>query len=201
MVRKVLAVSGVVVALSVAFVASRPSAFAVERSTSVDAPPAVVYGLIQDFHVWESWSPWAKLDPAMKTTYGGPEVGVGATYAWEGNNEVGAGKMTIADAKPNEAVGITLDFLRPIAATNRTDFLLTPEGRGTKVTWHMSGHNGFVGKAFGLFMDMDKMVGKDFEKGLAQLKPLAEGAAKKAATAPVAPPAGAGRAAVADAAP
>lgn len=197
MVRKVLAVSGVVIALSVAFVASRPSAFAVERSASVNAPPAAVYGLLQDFHSWEGWSPWAKLDPTMKTTYGGPETGVGATYAWDGNDEVGAGKMTIADTKPNEAVGITLDFLRPFATTNRTDFLLSPDGAGTKITWRMTGNHNFVGKAFCLFMDMDKMVGKDFEKGLAQLKPLAEGAAKKAAAAPAA----GGQAAVADAAP
>lgn len=195
MVRKVLAVSGALVALSLAFVASQPSAFAVERSASFEAPPAVVYGLLQDFHTWEGWSPWAKLDPAMKTTYGGPATGVGATYAWEGNDEVGAGKMTIADAKPNEAVGITLEFLRPFATTNRTDFLLAPAGAGTKVTWRMSGNHNFVGKAFCLFMDMDKMVGKDFEKGLAQLKPLAEGEAKKSAALPAAPPA------VADAAP
>jgi hypothetical protein len=122
----------------------------------------------------------------MKTTFGG--AGVGATYAWEGNDAVGAGKMTIADLKPNEAVGITLEFQRPTASTNRTEFLLAPQDQGTKVTWRMLGHNGFMGKAFTLVMNIDQLVGKDFDRGLGQLKALAEGAAAAEAAKTAPPP-------------
>jgi uncharacterized protein YndB with AHSA1/START domain len=163
-------------------IVTRPDTFRVERSATIAAPPAVVYGLIQDFHAWERWSPWAKLDPAMKTTYGGP-AGVGATYAWEGNDQVGSGKMTIADLKPNENVAITLEFQKPMSATNRTEFALKPEGDTTKVTWRMLGHNDFMGKAFGLVMNMDQLVGKDFDKGLSQLRSAAEETARAAAEA------------------
>jgi uncharacterized protein YndB with AHSA1/START domain len=169
----------VFVALLLALVLARPDSFTVERSANIAAPPAVVYGLVQDFHAWEKWSPWAKLDPAMKTTYGGA-AGVGATYAWEGNDEVGAGKMTIDRLQPNESIVISLEFLKPMASTNSTEFRLAPDGNGTKVTWRMQGHNDFLGKAFGLVMNMDQLIGKDFEKGLGQLRAAAESASRAA---------------------
>jgi uncharacterized protein YndB with AHSA1/START domain len=178
MVKKLLVALAVLVALLVVLIVTRPDSFSLERSATVSAPPAIVYGLVADFHQWEGWSPWAKLDPAMRTTYTG--AGVGATYAWEGNGDVGSGKMTFTDLEAPRRVAITLDFLTPIAATNRTELLLAPEGSGTKVTWRMTGKNGFLSKAAGLVMNMDQLVGKDFEKGLASLKTLAEAAAKQA---------------------
>lgn len=178
MLRKLLTVMGILIALLLVFIVTRPDSFTVERSASMSAPPPIVYGLVQDLHAWERWSPWAKLDPAMKTTYGGPASGVGATYAWEGNDAVGSGKMTIVEVKPDEAVAITLEFLKPMAATNRTEFQLSPQsGGGTKVTWTMHGRNDFMGKAFGLVMNVDQLVGKDFETGLSQLRSTAEGRA------------------------
>lgn len=173
MLQKLLTILGVLAALLLVLISTRPDTYTVERSTKIAAAPTVVYGMIHDFHAWERWSPWAKLDPAMKTTYGGP-AGVGATYAWEGNDSVGSGRMTIADLKPNEAVGITLEFLKPISATNRTEFILRPEGDGTKVTWRMLGHNDFMGKAFSLVINVDQQIGRDFDKALALLRGAAE---------------------------
>lgn len=179
MFRKILIALAVLVALLLALVLTRPDSFTVERSANIAAPPAIVYGLVQDFHAWEKWSPWAKLDPAMKTTYGGT-AGVGATYAWEGNDAVGSGKMTIDRLQPNESVVITLEFLKPMASTNTTEFRLVPDRDGTKVTWRMQGHNDFFGKAFGMVMNIDQLIGKDFDKGLGQLRTAAETAARAA---------------------
>jgi hypothetical protein len=173
-----LALAALVVAL-LAFIQTRADSFAVDRTAYVAAPPALVYGLVADFHQWEGWSPWAKLDPAMKTTYAGS--GVGGSYAWEGNDKVGSGKMTFTDLKAPVLVGLTLEFIQPFPATNHTEFRFLPEGEGTRVTWLMTGKNGFLSKAFGLMVSMDQMVGKDFEKGLGAMKGLAEAAAKKAA--------------------
>jgi len=179
MLKTFLIVLGVLVVALLGAIVTRPDTFLVERSATVNAPPAVVYGLVSDFHQWEGWSPWAKLDPKMKTIYSG--AGVGGSYAWEGDDKVGSGKMTFTDLKANELVGITLEFITPFAATNRTEFHFAPEGAGTKVSWAMSGKNNFMAKAFSLVMSMDQMIGKDFEKGLAGMKPLAEAAAAKAA--------------------
>lgn len=170
-----------VLALFLVVVATRPAAFSVSRSTQVSAPADVVYAHVADFHEWADWSPWDQLDPGMKKTYSGPPSGVGAKYEWAGNSEVGSGAMTIADAKPNESIGITLEFKEPFPANNRTEFTFAPAAGGTTVTWTMSGKNDFMGKAFSLFMNMDKMVGADFEKGLAALKTRAEDKAKKVA--------------------
>lgn len=159
-------------------VAMQPAEFSIQRSTTIAAPPATVFALINDFHQWEKWSPWAKKDPAMKTTYEGTESGAGAIYTWVGNSEVGEGKMTILESRAPEQVGIQLEFLAPMKGTNTTEFSLKPEGDGTSVTWTMAGKNNFVGKAFCLFMDMDAMVGGDFEKGLAAMKAAAEAAPK-----------------------
>lgn len=173
MLQKLLTILGVLAALLLVLVSTRPDTYTVERSTKIAAAPAVVYGMIQDFHAWERWSPWAKLDPSMKTTYGGP-VGVGATYSWEGNDTVGSGKMTIADLKPNEAVGVTVEFIKPMSATSRAELILRPEGDGTKVTWRMHGHNDFMSKAFSLVINTDQQTGKDFDKALALLRGAAE---------------------------
>ncbi|MFO0722610.1 MAG: SRPBCC family protein [Myxococcota bacterium] len=173
----------VLVALAVAFVglvATRPAEFKIERSASMNAPAEVVFAQLNDFHKWEAWSPWAKLDPQMKTTYSGAAVGTGAIYEWTGNDKVGTGRMTITDVKPNQEVTIKLEFLKPFEATNTTTFALMPSGESTKVTWTMSGHNNFMAKAMHMVMDMEKMVGPDFEKGLGQMKVASEGAAAKA---------------------
>lgn len=149
------------------------STYEVTRSTTIDADPAVVHGLLNDFHEWRTWSPWEDLDPDLKRTYTGPDSGVGAHYAWSGNRKAGEGSMVITSETPLE-VDVKLDFLKPFAATNQVQFILTPTGGGTKVEWRMEGEQkgfwGFVGR----FMNMDKLVGKDFERGLAQLKAAAE---------------------------
>lgn len=170
-----LAVVAVLVIL-VGVIAMQPSEFSLQRSATIAAPPATVFPLVNDFHNWEKWSPWAKLDPAMKTTYDGPASGKDASYAWVGNSQVGEGKMTILESTPDKRIELRLEFIKPFAAVNGTEFLFEPDGAGTKVTWTMTGKNGFVSKAFGLLMDMDKMVGGDFEKGLAQMKVAAESA-------------------------
>lgn len=179
MFKKILIGLAVVILILVVVTALQPADFKVERSTTVNAPPATVFGNVNNFHKWEAWSPWAKMDPAMKTTYEGPEAGTGAKYTWVGDSKVGEGKMEITDSKPAELVKIKLDFIKPVAATNDTVFDFKPEGSGTKVTWTMTGKKNFMMKGFGLVMSMDKMVGGDFEKGLAQMKAVSEAAAKQ----------------------
>jgi len=176
MLKKALLVVGVLIVGAVALVASRPSEFTIERSLVMSAPPEVAFAQVNDFKAWAKWSPWSKLDPQMAITYGGPETGVGATYAWKGNKDVGSGKMAILETKPGELVKINLEFVEPFAATNVTQFLFAKDGEGTKVTWRMEGKNTFMGKAFSLVMDMDKMIGADFEKGLADMKSASEAA-------------------------
>jgi hypothetical protein len=163
----ILAISSIVVAL-------QPPDFAISRSASISAPPAAVFAQVDDFHRWEAWSPWAKIDPAMKTTYDGPSSGTGAIYTWAGNDQVGEGRMTILESRPGELVRIKLEFLKPFPATNQTDFTFKGDGAQTSVTWTMTGRKNFIQKAFCMFVDMDKMVGGDFEKGLAQMKTAAE---------------------------
>ncbi|XXX78258.1 SRPBCC family protein [Sorangium sp. So ce134] len=163
-----------VILLFVIVVMTRPSTFRVERSATLAAPVDAVYAQVADFHAWQGWSPWEKLDPSMKKTFGGPESGVGASYAWSGNDDVGEGNMTITDAKQPSNVTIRLEFIKPFAATNTTTFTLAPAPGGTRVTWAMEGENSFLGKAFGIFMDMDEMIGADFEKGLGAMKQIVE---------------------------
>lgn len=181
MIKKLLIGLGVLLAVFLVVVATRPDTYTVSRSLEMAAPPAVVFAQVNDFHQWEAWSPWAKLDPNQKTTFGGAASGTGATYAWEGNDDVGAGKMTIVDSAADAKVKIDLEFLKPFPSRSDTTFSFEPAGTGTKATWTMEGHNNFMSKAFGLFMSMDSMIGKDFEKGLAQMKTVAEAAAKKQA--------------------
>ena len=180
MLKKILIAIAVVVAGLVAVIAMQPATFEVSRTASIAAPPADVFALVDDFHKWDSWSPWAKLDPAIKTTFEGASSGTGAVYAWVGNDKVGEGRQTIVESRPGELVRIKLEFLKPFASVADTEFAFSGDGSGTTVKWVMKGDNNFVSKAFCLFMGgMDKMIGPDFDKGLAQLKTLAESSAKK----------------------
>ncbi len=149
------------------------SSFEVTRATSVDAAPAVVHGLVDDFHQWQRWSPWEGIDPDMERTYGGADAGVGARYAWKGNRKAGAGNMEIIESTPHEVVA-ALEFTKPFRAQNTMAFELTPAGDGTDVTWRLTGEQKGLMAIVGKVMTMDKLVGKDFEKGLAQLKLEAE---------------------------
>lgn len=169
-------------ALIVAFlivVALQPSEYRVVRTAGVSAPPAAVFAQINDFHKWEAWSPWAKLDPAATNSFEGPAAGTGAGFAWSGNDKVGQGRMTITGSHPSDLIRIKLDFIKPFPSTANTEFILKPEGNQTTVTWTMSGAKNFVSKGVCLFMNMDKMVGGDFERGLASLKSVTEAAEKK----------------------
>ncbi len=150
--------------------AMQPTDFRISRSATIAAPPSAVFEQVNDFRKWNDWSPWAKLDPNAKNTFDGPHAGVGAGFAWDGNNEVGAGRMTITESKPNELILMKLEFTKPFTATNTTEFTFKPVGDQTAVTWTMSGKNNFMGKCVGLVMNCDKMVGGQFEKGFENLK-------------------------------
>jgi Polyketide cyclase / dehydrase and lipid transport len=168
----------VLVAVCAIVVALQPAHYQVERSATINAPAPIVFAQVNDFHKWAAWSPWAKLDPAMKQSYEGAPAGNGAVYAWTGNSQVGEGRMTITESRPSDLIKIKLEFLKPFTATNATEFTFAPQGNETNVKWTMSGDNNFVGKAFGLIMNMDKTIGGDFEKGLAQMKTVVETAAR-----------------------
>jgi hypothetical protein len=164
----------VVVLALVGFIAARPADFRVERSAQISAPREVVFAIINDLRQWERWSPYDKRDPNMKKSYEGPSSGPGAIYTWDGNSDVGAGRMTIVESKPGELVAMKLEFFRPFKATNAVNFKLAHSEGGTRVSWIMDGKYIFVTKAMSLFMDFDKMVGKDFEQGLANLNSVAQ---------------------------
>jgi uncharacterized protein YndB with AHSA1/START domain len=169
---------GLVVVL-VIVITLQPADYRVVRSATISAPPQAVFAQVNDFHKWEAWSPWAKLDPAAKNTFEGAPAGTGAVFKWSGNDKIGEGHMAILESRPGELVRIQLDFIRPFEAGCTTEFQFKPEGDQTAVTWTMSGKNNLIGKAFCLVMNMDKTVGGDFERGLAQMKAAAEAAAKK----------------------
>lgn len=173
MLKAIVIILGVGLAGVVAYAATRPDSFRVQRSIVVDAPPERVYALIQDFRRWTEWSPFETLDADLKRVYGGPLAGEGATYAWEGK-KAGSGAMTITRAEAPSKVLIRLEFTKPMKAVNTAEFTLAPEGPGTRVTWAMYGPMTFVSKLFSLVFSMDGMVGGDFEKGLAKLKASAE---------------------------
>ena len=164
----------VIIAVVLVAAAIQPDSFRVARSTTVNASPAAVFPHVNQMKSWEAWNPWGKIDPNMKLTYDGPESGVGASYSWVGNNEVGEGKMTITESRPNELVQFKLEFFKPMAGVSTAEFTFTPQGDQTEVTWTMTGKNNYVAKIFCLFMNMDKMIGGQFEKGLAELKTAAE---------------------------
>lgn len=178
MLKKILLAVGILLVVFIIVVALQPSDFRIVRSTQVSAPPERVFPLVNDFHQWQEWSPWAKLDPAAKNSFEGPSSGVGAIFRWSGNNEVGEGSMTITESKPSERILLRLEFLKPMAGTSLTEFTFQPQGDKTVVTWAMTGQNNFVGRAMCLVMNMDKMVGGQFEKGLETMKALAEAPAK-----------------------
>jgi hypothetical protein len=157
-----------------AFAASKPDSFGVRRATSVKAPPEKIIPLIVDFHRWRCWSPYEHRDPQMKRTLSGAASGTGAIYEWDGNNKVGAGRMEILDSSPPSKVTIKLDFIRPFEGHNIAEFILDRTGNVTTLTWAMHGPNRYISKLMGLLLDMDRMIGKDFETGLANLKALAE---------------------------
>jgi hypothetical protein len=178
MLKKILIGLGALLALLSIVVALQPATFHIERSITMAAPPEAAFAQVNDFHAWGAWSPWEKLDPAMKRSYEGPAAGVGAKYAWVGNEDVGEGRMTVETSDPGKRVAIKLEFLKPFQATNTATFTFEKTPEGNKTTWAMDGNKNFISKAMGLVMDMDTMIGADFERGLASLKTAAEAHAK-----------------------
>ena len=171
-----LGVAAVGVAAVLGIAATKPSEFRVRRSTRINTTPDRIYPHLIDFRKWAAWSPWEKLDPNLKRTFSGPASGKGAVYEWEGNNKAGKGRMEITEATAPNQVTIALHFIKPLEARNTVEFLLQPSGGGTDVNWSMSGHSPFMMKVMGVFTSMDNMIGKDFEKGLAELKRVSEAA-------------------------
>ncbi len=164
----------VLVILFLIVVAIRPSEFRITRTTRIAAPPSAVFAQVNDFHRWTAWSPWEKLDPELKRTYSGPNSGTGTIYACAGNKQVGEDRMTLTETCPQDLTRIQLEFIKPFAATSLAEFTFRLEGQQTVVTWSMSSRHNFISKAFCMFMNMDKMVGGDFEKGLTPLKSVVE---------------------------
>ena len=174
MLLKVLMVVAVIIVLFAIIVALQPSDFRVTRSAMMSAPAPAVFAQVNDFHKWEAWNPWGKIDPAMKQTYEGAPTGIGAVYTWIGNKEVGEGRMTIIESRPSDLIRVKLEFFKPFSGNSLAEFNFKPEGNQTVVTWSMTGQNNFMAKAIHLFMNMDKMIGGQFEKGLAEMKSVAE---------------------------
>jgi len=174
MLMKTLIALAVIVVVFVVVVATRPSEYRVARTVTISAPAPAVFAQVNDFHKWDAWNPWAKMDPAMKQTYEGAPAGTGAVYAWTGKNEVGEGRMTLMESRPHELIRINLEFLKPFAATSTAEFTFKPDGDQTAVTWSMAGKVNFVAKVIHLFVDMDTMIGGNFEKGLKEMKSVVE---------------------------
>ncbi len=174
MLKIILGVVVVAIVAVLAFAATRPDVFVVQRVAMINAPPETLEPMVSDFHRWSAWSPYETMDPGMKRTYGGPASGVGSTYAWVGNDKVGTGGMEIQKVTPAREVVFGLHFVKPFKADNTGRFTFEPQGSGTKVTWSMEGKNPYIAKLMGLVFNMDKMVGKDFETGLANMKAAAE---------------------------
>lgn len=168
-----IAIVLLIVALLV-YAMTKPDSFRIERSANINAPPEKIFSFINDFHNWVAWSPWEKIDPALKRAYSGTTSGKGAVYEWEGNNQVGQGRMEISDTSPPSHLLIKLDFLKPFEAHNTAEFTLNGAGQSTNVTWAMYGPQPFLAKVMSLFLSMDTMVGGQFETGLANLKTVAE---------------------------
>jgi uncharacterized protein YndB with AHSA1/START domain len=168
-----------VIAVFLIVVALQPGEYRIERSAAMTAPAADVFAQVNDFHKWEAWSPWAKLDPAAKNSFDGPASGVGAGFAWDGNDKVGVGRMTITESKPAERIAIKLEFIKPFPDVALTEFTFKGDAKQTTLTWTMSGHKHYLSKMMCMFMNMDSMVGGEFEKGLASIKGVVEAPAKK----------------------
>lgn len=177
--KKVLVGLAALFVLLAVVIATRPSAYRVERSTHVAAPPGPVYARVADLHRWAEWSPWAHVDPHMKQSFQGAPSGTGAEYTWSGNYKIGEGRMYVIEALPEQRVRIRMDFTRPLKSTCTTELRLESESGGVRVVWVMEGRNDFAGKAMSLLANMEAMIGRDFEKGLASLKTVAEAEAAK----------------------
>lgn len=192
MLRAVGLVIAVALSALLIFVALQPSTYRVERSATINAPPAQVYGQVYDFEKWQAWSPWAKLDPEAKVTFVGPKSGPGAVMRWAGNDKVGRGAMAITEARPDEAIKIRLDFVEPMAGTSDVAFAFQPDGQATRVIWSIDGEQSFVERLMCTVMgvNLDRMIGDDYERGLANLKAVAEAAPPATAPVPVAAPPG-----------
>jgi uncharacterized protein YndB with AHSA1/START domain len=169
--------AGILIAALLGFAATKPGSFRIQRTRSIQAPPDRIFALIDDFRKWASWSPYEKLDPTMKKTYGGAANGMGAVYEWAGNGKAGQGRMEIVDTNPPCKVTIKLDFLKPFEGHNTAEFTLEPDGGATNVTWAMHGPQPYFFKVMSIFVSMDNMLGKEFEAGLANMKSIAEAAA------------------------
>jgi hypothetical protein len=174
MILTILLVIALVILGFVGFIAARPEDFSITRSATLPAPASAIFPHVNDFRLWRDWSPWAKMDPNVKNTFTCPATGEGAAFSWDGNDKVGAGAMTIVESRPDELIRIKLRFLRPFQATHDVRFTFTPAGEQTVVTWTMSGKNSFMAKAITLFMNCDKMIGTQYEKGLASLGSVVE---------------------------
>jgi carbon monoxide dehydrogenase subunit G len=174
MFKTIVIVVVVLVAAVLVYAATRPDTLSVQRSTTIKAPPEKVFALINDFRRWGAWSPYEKKDPAMKRIISDPASGQGAAYEWDGNKDIGKGRMQITRSLPSSAITIQLDFVRPFEAHNVVEFTLEPRGDTTEVTWAMHGPSPYITKVMGVFFNMDRMIGKDFEAGLADLKAVAE---------------------------
>ena len=176
MLAKILIALAVFVVGLVVVIALQPREYRVSRSITIAAPAPVVFAQVDDFHKWASWSPWATIDPGMKQSFEGAPAGVGAAYRWSGNREVGEGRMTIVESRPPELVRVKLDFEKPLAGTSVAEFVFRPEGDRTIVTWSMTGEKSFVAKAIHLVLGVERLIGQQFEKGLAAMKTVAEAA-------------------------
>ena len=175
MIKIIAIVIVVLIAALLGYAATRPNTFRVARSTVIKAPPETIFAQIQDFHRWGAWSPYEKLDPAMDRTFSNPAAGAGATYGWNSKGKAGVGDMKITQATPSSKVALDLNFTKPFTAHNKVVFTLEPQGDSTRVTWTMEGPAPYIHKLMGVIFNMDKMVGGDFETGLANLKAQAEG--------------------------
>jgi Polyketide cyclase / dehydrase and lipid transport len=174
----ILAIVGAVVIVAIVVIlilaARGPDVCRIARATVINAPAEKIFPHLDNFRNWRAWSPWEKMDPDLKRDYGGADSGKGATYAWEGNKKVGQGRMEITESSPPAKVALNIEFIKPFAAKNKIVFALAPQSGGTGVSWEMQGPMPFMGKVMHLFVNMDRMVGKDFEAGLANLKAVAE---------------------------
>jgi len=173
-----------VIALLVIVVALQPTKFRIARTLKIPAPASAIFPHVNDMRKWLAWSPWERVDPTMKRTYEGSATGVGSIYSWAGNKNIGEGRCTIVESRPNELVKMMLEFFKPFVATNDAEFIFKPEGNQTSVTWAMSGERNFMFKAMGLVMSMDKMCGSQFEKGLMDLKAVVEAVPQESMAAP-----------------
>ncbi|MCW0234639.1 MAG: SRPBCC family protein [Ferrovibrio sp.] len=175
---KILAIAAAIVVVAIlgllAYASTRPDTFRVQRATTIQAPPEKIFLLINDLQAWRGWSPFEKKDPDMQRRYSGPAAGKGARYAWDGDKNIGAGSLEIVESVPHAKVAVRLDFLKPFESTSRADFTLAPQGDSTTVTWAMTGPLTLMFKIVHLVFNFDRMVGGDFEAGLADLKAMAE---------------------------